>query len=342
VLALWPLLLALASPDAGDSAADKSPATALERRACEQQMRALAKSMGSGERPSAKDVKSCAASLRKVRAGYGMDEAQYTRWLRCQAETWGGFGGPCDKILSEVGARKAVDQIDAMLDEDKRHERAALAALAPFRDKGFISADNYREVESASQDDKHGSMSELLEDAVRLLKEGRVRPGTELAIYPHEGIGLQGAPAPQTGERAADLAFVDARNGRRIVRFAHTSVVELIYRIDNGELPSALDWVGEKPEARDIEVTIFTSESFPARVLLDPKTLKDMSSKLAAHLPGALAQRPFLIQGKTRVSYERWLALAARFHERGFDGNKADWRTLSKLVTLADLEKVLR
>jgi len=339
MLAVLSAVLALASIDTG--AAKKSSSTELERRACERQMRALAKSMGSSERASAKDIESCAAAFREVRAGYGMDEAQYTRWLHCQVESGAGIGGPCDKILSELTARKAASQIDAMLEEDERQERAALAALKPYRDKGLIGADTFRQIESASKDEQYGSLAEIFKDAVRLLQSDRVRPGSQLAIYPHKGMGPDGAPPSQTGERAADLAFVDARTGQRVVRFAHTSGLEVLLKLGNGELSNALAWVAEKPEARSIEVMLFTTEDYGAHMLLSADVMKEVT-KLAEHLPGALAKRPLLIQGKTTISYERWLVLGKRFDERGFNGKHPDFNKLAKMVTLADLEKILR
>ena len=115
----------------------------------------------------------------------------------------------------------------------------------------------------------------------------------------------------------------------------------LLNKLDDGELANALDWVAEKPEARSIEVVLFTTEDSGAHVLLSADAMKGVS-KLAKHLPGALAKRPLLIQGKTTISYERWLDLGARFHQRGFDGKAPDVNTLAKMVTLDDLETILR
>src|SRR5262245_53723291 len=143
----WPLLLALASSDAG-AAAPAAPATALEQRACQQQFRTLAKAMGSSEKLSAKDVEECAEAFRQIRVAYSMDEGQYGRWLHCKAESETAFGGPCDKMLGKLAAKKAGDVIDEVLAEYKRREVAALAALKPFGARGLIGAATVKEIES--------------------------------------------------------------------------------------------------------------------------------------------------------------------------------------------------
>jgi hypothetical protein len=339
MLASLSLVLALASPAAPGNG---SP-SALEQRACEQQFRVLAKSMGSSEKPSAKDLEACAGAFREARAASGMDEGQYGRWLQCQAESATAFGGPCDKMLYEVMARKAGDSLDAMFAEDKRRERSALASLALFRNKGLISGATFKEIEGASRDNRHGSLTNKLEDALQVLQEGRVRSGTDLAIYPKKAITSLTAPAPpaEKGERAADLAFVDGRTGRRVVRFSRLNYALLALRIDNGEVANAMKWVGEKPDARSIEVAIATDKEHGADLLLR-KGVMDVAAKLGKKMSPPLRRVPLLVQGKTSISYDRWLALAATFHARGLDGEDADEKALARLVTLDDLERTLR
>ena len=332
MLAGLSFVLALAS----SGAADNSPPSALEQRACEQQFRVFAKSMGSSEKQSAKDLGECAGAFRQARAASGMDEGQYGRWLQCIAGSATTSGGPCDKMLMEAFARKA----GGFLDEDKAQERAALAALALFRTKGLVSDATLKEIEGASRDGRHMSLTDTLEDALQMLREGRVRAGTDLAVYPRLAITSKGDPPPEKGERAANLAFVDARSGKRVVRFSRLTAGMLFYRVRNGEIANALTWVGQKPDARSIEVPFEATEYFRAYDLLGKESMKDLETT-GKRLSPALKRIPFLVQGKTSISYERWVALAAAFRARGLDKASAFSGELDGIQTLADLEKVL-
>ena len=334
------MLLAVGASASG-AAPPAAPATALEQRACEQAFRTLAKEMGSSERPSARYIEECVGANRELKATYGMGEEQYRSWLTCKADSPTAFGGPCDKVLGELLAKKTGDTMDAMMAEDKRREKAALASLASFRRKGLIGAATMKAIETASRDGRHASLSDLFEDALQVLTAGRVRPGTELAIYPHEALISEAKPPFGKGERAADLAFVDARTGRRVVRFSRLTYVTLRLRLQNGEVANSLAWVGEKSDARNIEVAIETTADYGAHLLLDEDTMAGVA-KLGKRLSPSLRGVPLLVQGTTSVSYDQWLALAATFRARGLDKNDADPRTLARMVTLADLVKVLR
>ena len=218
MLTVLSVVLALGSPAA--PGADKSPPTEPERRVCESRIGALAELVGSSERASDFQIEQCAASLREDRAKYRMDQAHYERWLRCQSGSANVLSGPCAKLLSEMSPGKVAGSSEAIAATDKQYAGNVLAMLEPYRDKGFISAANYREIESASQDGKHGLLGDVFADAYRLLKSGRVRRGTKLAIYPREGIRAKGrSPATDRGaRRRSGVRRCAHRPARRPVR----------------------------------------------------------------------------------------------------------------------------
>src|SRR5262249_35066831 len=156
-------------------------------------------------------------------------------------------------------------------------------------------------------------------------------PGTKLSIFPRAGINWT-VPAPK-GERAGDIAFVDARTGQRIVRFAPLSVDSLSQLIGHGEIPNVLDWLAEKPQERSIERAIDTNETRPAYMLLYPTWMVQVESAFGSRLSTDLKGRPVLVQGGASVSYEGWLALAAAFAARGLDEADPDDATLARMVT---------
>ncbi|HEY7374334.1 MAG TPA: hypothetical protein VIF57_19380 [Polyangia bacterium] len=251
--------------------------------------------------------------------------------------------GERDRIREARPGFAAVERLTKLAADDKRAEQNALAALAGYRDKGVLSARNFEELDAASRDQQHASLTVVFEDALAVLKQGRVQAGTELSIYAREAVSAErGEPPPESGERAADLAFADARGDRRVIRFAPMSLLMLRYRIGNGEVGNALAWVAEKPDARSLEVAFESTDMFPGYLLLIDDTMKEVEAKVGTRMPRGLARRPLLVQGGTAISYERWLALAARFRARRLD--KADFlrdRRLAKMVTLADLVRAL-
>ena len=278
----------------------------------------------------------CVSALREDWAKFADRGNQYERWLECRATA--ARLDACNVLIAKQLARKKDEDFKRFIREKQGRQRKAVAALAVFRDRGLISARNFKEIDGASRAFNNGWFADLYEDALQLLRSGRVRPGTQLFINPRPGIDA--SPAP-TGERSADIAFVDARSGRRVVRFSHMSSQALAVWIGHGEIPNALAWVAEQPDARSIEVVMDLAESYPAYELLAPHLIKAFEGQLGKRMPRGLEKIPLLVQGDTSVSYERWLALATRFRARGLDTADRDDPTLARLVTLADLERDL-
>jgi hypothetical protein len=271
---------------------------------------------------------------------YPGEEAEYARWLDCRlaADTPGG-GKACEAILYKHLRTTPAAREAAFEQEHKQRVRKALAALARFRGKG-LSARTLKETESAARGPFSRRWIIIFEDAASVLESGRVRKGTELAITPHLGSGGNAKFAAK-GERAGDLAFVDARSGKRVVRFSQMEIGGIEVRIVDGDIATVLAWVAEKPDARTIEVSVDADAKSPARVLLGPNFMKEIEARLGPQVPKGLEQIPLLVQGDTSISYERWRALAAAYRARGLDKEDPDDPKLAGLATLADLERVL-
>lgn len=326
---------AAATPDTGS--ADRRPPTDDERRTCEH----INRLMEEPDPLSDRQVTKCVSLL--LRSDWFRspgEEAEYARWLDCRlaADSPGG-GKACEAILHKHLRTTPAAEGAAFEREHKQRVRRALAALERFRGKG-LSAQTLKQTESAARGPFSRRWIIIFEDAAAVLAGGRVRPGTDLAIYPHLGSG--GVPRlAAKGERAGDLAFDDPRSGKRVVRFSQLSVGGIQTRIDDGDLATALAWVAEKPDARRIEVAVDGDAKSPARVLLAPAFMKEIEARLGTHLPKGLERIPFLVQGDTSISYERWLALAEEYRARGLDREEDDSPKLAGLATLSDLERVL-
>jgi hypothetical protein len=321
--------------DAG-APAGGAPATALERQTCEHDLRLM------GEPTSEKEMAKClSVLLRETWTRYPSDEEQYGRWLQCKVESDSPGGGKaCDAILYKHLGTTPEKQAGAYEKEQRRRIRQALATLAPFRDKGLISAATFKQLETEARSTLDSALVDLFEDAHQVLADGRVKRGTELAIYVHLAVFLDPKLVPKA-ERAGDLVFVDAHTGKRVVRFSRLTTAALVGRIVYGEVPNALGWVAQKADARAIEVVVNTKASDRAYALLLPDQIQRVEAALEKPMGGELGQRPLLLQGDTSVSYQRWRVLAAAFRARGLDREDPDSPKLAGLVTLADLERAL-
>lgn len=232
----------------------------------------------------------CMKSDQRMREDTEADDATFERYLQCEldAKTPNDLTD-CVMIMAEGPAKKAKAGMEKMMAEAAGDAEAALARIRSDAAAGVITAETLARVEEGRSKAGVGRFSTVLDDAHALIEAGRVAPGTTVEIVIHPGLGGEPLKLPP-GEMAADLAFTDAKTGRRVARVSPTGGEILSIGAFSDRLGTLMRWWAQDPEGHDVELAIVPDPESPG--FAAPPGVTGARALLEL---GGLLERPVLV-----------------------------------------------